>query len=678
VSSLFELLMLWLMMAIMVAMVVLSTRARRLERTEGLASSSRRLVTVSVLCLVVALLVLSSTASTVFPRQQTSVSESSSLAEPTDPVEIAKREALRKRKSELYEEIDRLDAEIARLSPVLEATATEKGNRTWYSFDVRPLAHFLVPILVMLGTVALVTLGDPTTLLGGGWTDDRPENSSETQQALANLDRLSHLADTGQYQEGLRAADTVEVGLLEKFDRLDWAYLKSYCAVQIAALDATEDSEKRALLDVAVRDLDTLLEQAPNRGEAVYLLAMANGLASKWQAALDGFSGAASLLQGQTSKLPFAENESVCLLRLAEEALGKADADEAARLFDQVTKRSVLVDRIPTTLVRVRLLNVSRSLRQGNHEEARQGIDAVRKVEGLDPEQRRGIETVCDALETLIAVREGDPPAILRHTESFLTRHLPPGLPDPDEEIVEEYLEAPVSGMALRLSPEVFRAFLFLQAEARSKLAAKSGRPPTEAEVKQITRPLFRALQFELRQRDVLATLGGLYYWFVPDGRRKALEWLEAAVSMGVEGRIARRLLEAARSLELEHQEALDWFRSASVRFLHDPTLAKPVRQALIEELGRFQEFQPLLIDIESAVEPEPREPTLRVVRERAGYLEKTVADLAARKADTVSPRLKDLLKDYKGLIAILDDSTGRIAEIESKLVQEFGRNVMS
>ncbi len=230
----------------------------------------------------------------------------------------------------------------------------------------------------------------------------------------------------------------------------------------------------------------------------------------------------------------------------------------------------------------------------------------------------------------------------------------------------------------MRLSPDVFRAFLFLQAEARSKIAAKAATPLTEAQVKQIALPLFRALQFELRQRDVLATLGGLYYWFVPDGRKKALQWLEAAVAMGVEGRIARRLLETARVSELEREEALDWFRSASVRFLHDPTLARPVRQALIEELGRFQEFQPLLIDIESTVEPQPREPTLRLVRERAGYLEKTVSDLAARKADTVSPRLQDLLRDYQGLIVRLDDSTSRMAEIESKLVQEFGRIVIS
>jgi tetratricopeptide (TPR) repeat protein len=665
------------MMAAIVGMVILAVRARRLEQEQGLASSARRLVAVSILCSIVVLLVLGATVSAVLPLQHLPATAPALATEPTDPIEKAKWDALQKRKTELYAEIARINAEIDKLSPVLPSPAEELAP-SWYSFDVGPLAHFLVPILIVLGIVALVTLGDPTTLLRPGWAGPPGEEESARQAAMVGLDRLSELAERGEFQEGLRAAGSVDVGLLDKFDKLDWAYLKCYCAVQVAALAATEDRERQDLLLAAVRDLETLLEQAPNRGEAVYLLATANALAGRWRDSFAGFVSAASLLPANGSKLPFPNNQSVCLLRMAEEALGKGDAEEAARLFDEVTKRGALVDRIPTILVKVRLLKVRRNLQEGNHDEARQGIDAVRKVEGLDSQQRRDIETVCDALETLIAAREGDPPRILEQTESFINRHLPPGLPPPDEDIVEEYLDAPVSGMELRLSPQVFRSFLFLQAEARSKIASKSKTPPTEDQVQAIARPLFRALQFELRQRDVLAALGGLYYWFVPERRKRALEWLEAAVAMGAEGRIARKLLDLARAHEIEHREALDWFRSASIRFLHDPTIARLVRQALIEELGRFQEFQPLLIDIESAPEIELREPTLRLLRQRAGYLEKTVSDLAARKADSVSPALQDLLKDYQGLIARLDESTGTIAEIESKLVREFGKLVMS
>jgi len=676
VFNVFELLMLWLLLVATVVMVVLSARAFRLEREEGLASSQRRLIAVSIVCAAVAFFVLSATMSALFPPRVAAAPENPSPMEPADPLAAAQLKVLEKRKADLYEEIDRLDAEIAKLLPVAAPAAVAESKRRWQNFDIGPLAHFFVPILVMLGTLALVTLGDPATLLRPGWAGEQDVDASDKKRAIVHLDRLSHLADIGQFREGLQVAAAVEVGLLDKLDRLDWAYLKSYCAVQLAGTEATPDQEQKEILATAVRDLDTLLDQAPNRGEAVYLVAMAHGLLGAKRKSLDAFERAASLMQGRASSLPFAHNESVCLLGLAEEALGQGDADGAARHFDQVTKRGELVGQIPTSLVKVRLLNVRRSLQQGNHEEAARGIEAVRKVEGLDVEQRRGIETVCDALETLIAVREGDPPTILRHTEGFLARHLPPDLPEPDEEIVEEYLESPVSGTALRLSPQVFRAFLFLQAEARSKIAALPGTTLTAAQVGQIARPLFRALQFELRQRDVLAALGGLYYWFIPDGRKKAIQWLEAATAMGVEGRIARRLLVEAQAMETEHREAIEWFRSASVRFLHDPTLASPVRQALIEELGRFQEFKPLLLDIESAAEPTLREPTVRLLRERAGYLEKTVSHLAA-KSDNASPLLHELLKSYQQLIGGLDDSSGRIAEVERRLVQELGKIVI-
>jgi tetratricopeptide (TPR) repeat protein len=679
VATLFELLMLWLMLAVTVAMVVLSARARRLEDEEGLTPSRKRLIAVSLVCGAAALLVAGATASAILPARAAATLDRASSPEPTDPATIAKREAIEKRKADLYDEIRRLNAELAQLSPAEEAPAETGTPSRWSGLDIGPWAHFLVPLLVMIGTVALVTLGDPTTLFRSGSLGGKDEDIDEKQRVLGNLDRLSHLAEQAQYREGLEVADAIDAGLLERFDRLDWAFLKSYCAVQLAATAPAEDAgEHKTLLETAARDLETLLEQAPNRGEAVYLAATAHGLLGDRAKALEGFERAATLLPRQSSKLPFAHNESVCLLGLAEEALGKGDAARASQLFDQVTKRGVLVDQVPLSLVKVRLLNVRRSLREGNHEEAAKGIEAVRKLEGLEADQRRGIETICDALETLMAVRQGDPPAILHHTDEFLSRHLPRGLPEPDEEIVEEYLESPVAGMDLPLSPQIFRAFLFLQAEARSKIAAKAGTPPTADQTAAMTRPLFRALQFELRQRDILATLGGLYFWFVPDGRKKALQWLEAAAAMGAEGRIARRLLEAARADEREHREAMDWFRSASSRFLHDPTLAASVRQALIEELGRFREFQPLLIDLQSTAELEPREPTLRLLRERAGYLEKAVSELAARKAGELAPKVQELLADYRRVVAGLDTSTGRINELERKLVQEFGNLLIS
>jgi tetratricopeptide (TPR) repeat protein len=677
VSTLFEPLMLVLMLAATVAMVVVSARAVRIEREEGLASSRIRLVAVSVVCAAVTALILGTLASNLVPPRNAGYSIPLPV-EPADPLVAAKLKELEKRKTDLYDEIDRLSAELAKLSPMERDPTFQDARPPWYAFDVGALAHFLVPILVMLGTVALFTLGDPATLLKPGWTGTRDNNPDEQDQALTELDRLSQLAKLGKFREGLQSAGLVDAGRLEKFDRLDWAFLKSYCAVQIAATLAAGDNEQRELLETADRDLETLLEQAPNRGEAIYLQAMALGLLGEREKSLAAFEKASPALPKLAAKLPFAHNESVCLLGLAEDALGRGDADLASKLFDQVTKRGVLVDQVPASLVKVRLLNVRRSFQEENHEEAARGIEAVRKLEGLGAEQRRSIDAICEALETLIAVRAGGPADILRHTEAFLTRNLPSGLPEPDEEIVDEFLEAPATGIDLRFSPEIFRAFLFLQAEAQSKIAAQARAPLTREQVRSIVRPLFRALQFELRQRDILATLGGLYFWFVADGRKKGLQWLEAAASLGAQGRIARRLLENEKARELENSEAMEWFHSTSSRFLQDPTVATHVRQALIEELGRFREFQPLLLDLEMSPDLEPREPTLRLLRERAAYLEKMVAGLANRKSGDIGPQLDELRRDYQQLIAGLDASTDRMAEIERRLVQEVGKIIIS
>src|SRR4051812_16190389 len=137
-----------------------------------------------------------------------------------------------------------------------------------------------------------------------------------------------------------------------------------------------------------------------------------------------------------------------------------------------------------------------------------------------------------------------------------------------------------------------------------------------------MARWLLLGLMFELRQRDLLAALGGIYFWFVPEMHDRALRWLESAIDLGVDSRVARRIVERERRTAQEARHALDWFRSASSRFLQDPTLHTEVREALIEEMSRFQEFRSLLQEYVQGPASEAREPTLRVLRERAAYLD--------------------------------------------------------
>jgi len=66
------------------------------------------------------------------------------------------------------------------------------------------------------------------------------------------------------------------------------------------------------------------------------------------------------------------------------------------------------------------------------------------------------------------------------------------------------------------LEPKRFAFTRPAHGEVAARQAARSG-PLNSEHVGLVAKPLLRALQFQLRQRDVLAALGGLYFWFVPE-----------------------------------------------------------------------------------------------------------------------------------------------------------------
>jgi hypothetical protein len=686
--TLIELMFLWCAVALVGAQVYIAVRARRVEREHGLHRSNRRLTATTVVFAVVALLAGYATlgASGVGAKSEPAKSTTTTAPTPetvapnTPPPPTAEELAeLEKQKKELEEKLASVRSRLE-ASPQTASARVKEGDTTSTKPETAP---FVIPTFVFVGVVAcafvglllLLFLGDPEVirlLLFGKLKDE----GELRLRALGNLDALTVAADTGEFREGLTKADATDDHLLDKFERMDWLFLRSYCAVQLGMSAATAEVEQKLLIKEAIRSLTMLLEEAPNHGEAAYLLATAHGFLREPVAALERFAQAESHIPG--TALPLAHNKSVCLLQLAEEKLATGDTDESGKLFDRVSALGVLADRIPTTLIRVRLIGVRRNLQNNQIAEAEAGIATVRGLEGLDPEQKRNVEAVCDALQTLASVRRGDDAVVLRQIEAFLTKHLPAGLPAPSEESADEYLEAPAAQFELRLAPQVFAAFLFLKAAGLTRAAVKHGTPPDATQVSEIARPLFVALQFELRQRDVLATLGGLYYWFVPEKRRKAVKWLEGAVTMGVESRVAHRLLDRDRRIAAENQEALEWFRSTTGRFLQDPTVSAHVRQALIEELGRFQGFQPLLLELDRQIDLEPQEPTLRLLRERAGYIQQMVAEFATRKPAAAQAEFEQLRQEYVRLIAALDASSGRMAELERRMVQEIGRTVLS
>jgi predicted DCC family thiol-disulfide oxidoreductase YuxK len=685
---------LWLVTALQSALAV---RGWLVERREGMRVSRLRLLTLIIIFVINTAMTLTSTL--LPPRLRSSAAASqapaapavrpspSPAAAPDDPrTKEIKRQlealngevaALDKKRQEVFSKAEelrkQLPAAVASADPAAAAAPTPAPPLiSEQSLILGSL--IVVALLVMFGFVALMTAGQLQSLFPQGWSPLRGA-AAGLEDSKAELERLTSAVWAKDYARGLAVARRIQPKRLEHFDRLDYLFLRTYCAVQLLSGDDSpaDPQERREYIDRAVEDLESVVEETPNRAEAVYLLGLAYGMSGDDAKALRAFRHARELLP--RSALPFDHQESVCLLRLAEKSLSEGDTERAEEHFGGVTKLAVLADQVVESRARIGLIGLHEALNRRDVRAAEAALVKLESLLELKPEQRLQIEIISSAFNARVALREQDPERTLALTTAFIDRHTPPNLPKPDEEAADETLGSLVGENDLPFPREVLRGFLFLQAVALCKLEARKGVMLTEPQVKRLSEPLLRGLQFDPRQRDLLAALGGLYYWFRKDWRKKALEWLEAAALMGVVSRIVPRILERDRLYEMERREALDWFRSASARFLRDPSLAGEVRSALVEELGRFQEFEPLLISLEQKPDLEQEEPTLETLKERARYLAQLVADIsgtgrqAEQKAD-----LAQLRNQYLASLETLERTTDGMAELERRVVKELGK----
>jgi hypothetical protein len=246
------------------------------------------------------------------------------------------------------------------------------------------------------------------------------------------------------------------------------------------------------------------------------------------------------------------------------------------------------------------------------------------------------------------------------------------------DEAADEFLDPAVQPESLKLPRELYRTLFFLEAVLLTRAEAARGQPLTPQQAEQISLPLLRALQFEPRHREVLAALGALTYWFIPGKRIKGLEWIQAAVTMGVRSPTARRLLEWDKARELERQDLLQYFLGASARFLTDSTLSAQIRGALIEELGRFQDFAPVLAELEQRVDSEPQSPTVQTLRERARYLQGLMADVGRRKNLSPQDGMAALRNEYGRVVEVLEAASGQLAQLDRRVITEIGKLVLT
>lgn len=670
---------LWFLFAVLAALCVLCARAVAVERAEGLAPSTRRLLVAGVAALLTGGIAVHASLLTANVPPVTAHPDDPKLAavKATFDKKEARLAELRKETDTTQKEADDLAVQLGIKSSGPTQEELEKRR-----FETQQLALYASLLVMLVGFGAVFVLGDPRTLFLK--RKKKPEGG-----ATDPLDAMARAVEGGRFEEALRAAATVDEASLEGLELIDFLFVRGIAEIQHAHQSGALLKPKKALFEDAVKDLARVVILAPNMTEAHYALGTAQFGAASYSLAAEAYARAGELSassKSSTGELPITKARSACLVRDGERRLAEADAEGAKRCFDEVMKLGVFTKEIPAALMSHRLASVLGDLRSGKLKEAQAGIALVREArstEGLDAERKRLADVTCAVYEMLLWHKEEQHARIAAELPALLASWQPKDLPEANEHAADEYLFAVVDAAKLQPPAEVFRALYFLLAVAEARGLERRVRAATreaaigDDDVARIARPLFRAVQFEPRHREALAALGVLYYLCRPASREKALEWLDAAVAMGTSSKVARRLLDLDRSRESERKALLDAFRGAASRFLGDSMVDPKVRGALLEELGRFQDFRPVLVDLDHQAEIGHEAPTLAALKERVAYIQSVASTAEDRMPADATRALRAIRDEYDALVSTIEHGATRVSELEKRVMEEVGRMVL-
>jgi tetratricopeptide (TPR) repeat protein len=659
-------LILWLILVIAIVQVGMASHAVIVERREGLVPSTlRRGVSAGVAATLLAIVLYTSLAQ-------------------APPIENTRHVTMSAttRADLLRAQLAQLQREEARLRREIEVLAAEPDALVEAPPDPSTLTRpFVVPawlalfalIVVGGGTFALFLLGRPSTLVPSSFAALWRRRRMPAQESLA---RAANAATEGRYDAAAEQLALIRLEQLEEFDLLDYLFLDAFVLYAQAVLPATPrpEKERSELMERAEAAIDRLLTRAPTMSEGHYLRARILAQRGDPLRALEAIRAAKPDLD---AGINVRNDESVCLLRLAESELAGAKTVEAQGHFEEVRKLGVMTRAIPVAFLLSRLAEARRLLRVGKLREARAMTREVREMADLDADQRRAADVTCDAVELVALHRDGQHLEAQDAVQAFLARWLPRELPPVDHETAEEYLESALDVANLELPRPVLRGLFLLAAVCQVHLAAEAGQRPEPADVPSFAEPLLRALQIEPRQRDALACLGALYLAFDPARSAKALEWIDAALVMGLQSESLRRLQAVARREDDERRHLLGAFAVTARRFLIDPSIATQVRRALINELGRFTEFQPILLDLDQVSDRDATQPvTIDLLRERSVHLRARSNELSQRRGEAAK-ELTDLAGAYSEAVETLTKSADRVTALEGTIVGEMGKLVL-
>lgn len=669
----------WVLAVVGLVPAIVATRAYLLEKREGLPRSTLRLGASSLMALaLVGVAAYAQLAGT--PKAPEAIEPIEHDAATKEKIEVLKKEVAR-----LSEELSKRSAELEKLDPTIVPPAP-------YETPQWPLVVAFSLVLFAFGALAL---GDLQTLLPkkrkkaeaavADAAEQVPGQPTQLDKPLpATMTNLIAHANAGRFKAGLAMAAKMSIERLHKLEQLDFLYLRGYCALMAVVKpegDVQPTHQDRAdKLASARKDLESLLGLAPHMAEAKYLLGIVKARANDWQGALDTLRDANTADIANVDQLPIQENESACLLALAEQKLAAADNEGATRMFDEVTKIGVLAGQIPVAMVTHRILAVREAIKQNKLTEAAEGIARIREVTGLEDEAQKAAGAACDVYDVAIQYKAGELDKTLAASRAFFARWLPAQLPDVEDQVADEFLLPAIDKDTLPLPADLYRALFFLEAVVRVDLASRKGSALSAEDVEVLATLLLRALQFQPRHRDSLAALGALYLAYKKERTEKALAWLEAAITMGVRSPRARALLAEARRVEQERKELLAMFRSASARFLSDPAVGIQVRKALIEELGRFDEFRPVVLDLQDSGAldaPPAQEITVTALRERAAFVGGIASEVVRRADPAAVGKLTEIHRELTALANNVDTSATRIASLERAVMEQLGRIVL-
>ncbi len=683
--------------AIGVIQFLFAFRAFAIELKEGLSLSLARITVIT--CTTVLLLLI------LFPFQQYSLKNSPNTGQrekqgervdlsPNNP----KKEEIQSKIAKIQQELgvlnekkEKRQKELNRLQRQLNVRKPERSepNDSYPKIDESILIVFLSALLVVTGTFALFIAGEPGNLVPESWLDffqwKTKHQLRAAKRALKMLNRLAQCVNEENYEEGLDIAQHIDKDKLTKLNILDCLYLKSYCAIQILLsiwFDTQSESsylskkEEEELVSDVIDDLNLALSKAPRMVEAEYLLAWALVIKGEYEDALNKFKHSEGYLSSKEADFKYIK--SYCLLQLARDLLTKADNERANTLFDEVISLEVLADKIPNILVENRLLNIRKQFNNRNFDEVKKELDTLGPIKkDLTPEQKKSIDVITESMEILILFTEKRIKQTLQKTIAFLEKWAPKELPDPDDHTADEYLFQVFEQEKLFLPPEIYRTFYFLQAITMIQLKSVQGESIKREEAEKIAKPLLKTLQFEPRNREALASLGALYFWFMPQKREKALEWMKAARNMGIESDYIYRLLERYQNIEIERKNILERFMNLSTRFFADTSVSTKLKKTLAEELSQFHEFRPILLDFGDIGEIEQRSPTIESLLNRAKYLQELSRDFLKSDINPSKEHFRAIYEEYQKLVKTIEHASAQLEELEGQTMEEIASQVL-